>query len=146
MLPAGLQEGMARIEEVQEEIEEAETVVMAQVVEDKVELVMAAAMGDAKCIEPTYTEAKKHPDWPKWQEAIQAELNSLVANSTWHIIPRPPTGNVVDSKWVLCIKKNAAGEINKYKARLVARGFTHIYGVDYYDTFAPVAKCSSISS
>ena len=101
-------------------------------------------MGDAECIEPTYAEAKKRPDWPKWQEAIQAELDSLVANGTWRVVPRPSTGNVVDSKWVLRVKKNAAGEIDKYKARLVARGFTQIYGVDYYDTFAPVAKLSSI--
>ena len=52
--------------------------------------------------------------------------------------------NVIDSKWVLRVKKNATGDIDKYEARLVARGLTQIYGVDYYDTFAPVAKLSSI--
>lgn len=142
-LPIGVQEGTARIEEVQEE-EEGDTMAMARTEEDEVELAMAAAAGDAECIEPTYAEAKKRPDWPKWQDAIQAELDSLVANKTWRIVPRPSTGNVVDSKWVLRVKKNAAGEIDKYKARLVARGFTQIYGVDYYDTFAPVARLSSI--
>ena len=47
-----------------------------------IELAMAAVMGEVECIEPTYQEAKKHPDWPKWQEAIQAELEFLVANGT----------------------------------------------------------------
>ncbi|CDO76235.1 hypothetical protein BN946_scf184644.g9 [Trametes cinnabarina] len=144
VLPRGLQEGTARIEEVNED-EQVEIVAMVQETEeDVVELAMAAAMGDAECVEPSYAEAKKRPDWPKWQEAIKAELDSLVANGTWRIVPRPSSGNVVDSKWVLRVKKNAAGEIDKYKARLVARGFTQVYGVDYYDTFAPVAKLSSI--
>ncbi|KAL7280511.1 hypothetical protein ACG7TL_005443 [Trametes sanguinea] len=100
-------------------------------------------MGDAECVKPSYAEAKKRPYWPKWQEAVQAELNSLVANNTWHVVPHSLSGNVIGSKWVLRIKKNAAGEIDKYKARLVAQGFTQVYGVDYYNTFAPVAKLSS---
>ena len=50
---------------------------------------------------------------------------------------------MIDSKWVLRIKKNSAGEIDKYKARLVARGFTQIYGIDYYETYAPVARLAS---
>ena len=59
------------------------------------------------------------------------------------MVKRPPDANVVDSKWVFRIKKNAAGEIDKYKARLVARGFTQIYGVDYYEMYAPVARLAS---
>lgn len=129
-----------------ESTEEEEMVVaMAADVEcvAQVKNAMAAAMGDAECIEPTYQEAKRRPDWPKWQDAIQAELESLVANGTWCVVERPASANVVDLKWVLHVKKNAAGEIDKYKARLVARGFTQVYGVDYYETFAPVAKLSS---
>src|ERR1700678_809399 len=56
---------------------------------------------------------------------------------------RPPGANVVDCRWVLRIKKNAAGEIEKYKARLVTKGFTQIYGVDYYKTYAPIARLAS---
>ncbi len=109
----------------------------------KVELAMAAAMGKSECVEPTYQEAKRRPDWLKWQEAFRVELESLVANGTWHIVERPSTGNIVHSKWVLRAKKNAASEIDKYKAHLVAQGFTQVYGVDYYEMFVPVAKLAS---
>jgi len=100
---------------------------------------MATVMDAAECLNPTYEEAKRRSDWPKWQEAIQAELQSLEANKTWSVVECPKDMNVVSSKWVLHIKKNAAGEIEKYKARLVACGFTQIHGIDYYETYAPVA-------
>ena len=56
----------------------------------------------------------------------------------------PRNTNVVNCKWVFKIKKNAAGEIDKYKARLVARGFTQQYGVDYDETYAPIARLASL--
>lgn len=63
---------------------------------------------------------------------------------TWEVVERPDGVNVVDSKWVFRLKKDAEGRVLKWKARLVARGFTQIYGVDYFETFAPVARLSSI--
>ena len=105
---------------------------------------MSAVMAEAEAIEPTFEEAKRQTDWPKWQEAIKVELATLKAAGTWTVVKRPENTNVVDSKWVFRIKKNSAGEIEKYKARLVARGFTQIHGVDYYETFAPVAKLASV--
>lgn len=110
---------------------------------EEVELAMAAAMGDAEDIEPSFEEARRRPDWPKWDEAMRTELAGLKANKTYSLVERPVGANVISSKWVLRIKKNAAGEIDKYKARLVARGFSQIHGIDYYETFAPVAKLSS---
>lgn len=98
--------------------------------------------GCSRVFEP-YEEAKRLSDWPKWQEDIPAELQSLEANKTWSVVERPKDTNVVSSKWVLRIKKNAASEIEKYKARLVARGFTQIHGIDYYETYAPVARLAS---
>jgi len=100
---------------------------------------MATVMDAAECLNPTYEEAKRQSDWPKWQEAIQAELQSLEANKMWSVVERLKDMNVVSSKWVLRIKKNTTGEIEKYKARLVARGFTQIHSIDYYGTYAPVA-------
>ena len=109
---------------------------------DVEEHAMASVIKSAEGIMPTYEEAQRRPDWPKWEEAIQKELDSLKKSGTWELVKRPPGANIVGSKWVLLIKKNAAGEIEKYKARLVAKGFTQIYGVDYYETYTPVARLS----
>jgi hypothetical protein len=114
------------------------------VVDDAVdESAMATVIESAEGLMPTIQEARKRSDWPKWEDAIQKELESLKRAGTWELVKRPPDTNVVDSKWVLRIKKNSAGEIDKYKARLVARGFTQIYGIDYYETYAPVARLAS---
>ena len=104
---------------------------------------MATVIESAEGIMPSYEEAQKLPDWPKWEDAINKELDNLKATGTWELVKRPTDTNVVDSKWVLRIKKNSAGEVEKYKARLVAKGFTQIYGVDYYETYAPVARLAS---
>lgn len=144
VLPRGMQEATSKVVEEAEDEGGYTTIEQEEREEwETVELAMVAASGDAEGIEPMYAEAKKRPDWPKWKAAVQAELDSLTSNGTWHLVERPTSGNVVDSKWVLRVKKNSAGEVDKYKARLVARGFTQIYGVDYYETFAPVAKLSS---
>jgi transposase InsO family protein len=90
-------------------------------------------------------EALNHPTRGKqWEQAFQEEYNSLIKNETWELVPRPKNRNVITNKWVLNHKRNQQGEIVRLKARLVARGFSQIYGVDYMDTFAPVAKLASI--
>ena len=71
-------------------------------------------------------------------------MDSLEKNETWDIVERPPGTNVVGSKWIFKEKRDADGEISRYKARLVAQGFSQQEGVDYDDTYAPVAKYSSI--
>ena len=104
---------------------------------------MATVIESAEGFMPPYKEACKRLDWPKWEQTIRKELNSLKESGTWELVKCLPDTNIVDSKWVLQIKKNSVGEIEKYKARLVAKGFTQIYGVDYYETYAPVAKLVS---
>ena len=113
-------------------------------VEDaEVEMAIASVMETAEFLNLTYEEAKRHSDWPKWEEAIKTKLTSLEKNGKWSMVECPQGANVMDCKWVLHIKKNAAGENEKYKARLVAQGFTQIYGVDYYETYTPVAQLAS---
>src|ERR1700678_1210491 len=68
----------------------------------------------------------------------------LKAAGTWEIVDVPKGVNVVGSKWVFQAKKDAAGNVVRYKARLVAQGFSQVPGVDYFDTFAPVACLASI--
>lgn len=111
---------------------------------DGMEFVFAAETADAEALEPrTLAEAKRRPDWPHWEKAIEEELATLKAAGTWRLEEAPPGANVIGSKWVLKAKKDAAGNIVRYKARLVAQGFSQIGGVDYDDTYAPVAKLAS---
>ena len=71
-------------------------------------------------------------------------VDSIVRNSAWEIVPRPVGKSVVGSRWIYKVKKAADGSVEKYKARFVARGFSQIEGIDYEETFAPVARYSSI--
>jgi hypothetical protein len=91
-------------------------------------------------------EAKRRADWPLWEQAIREELEMLKKTGTWELTERPPNVNVVGSKWVFRAKKDAAGNVVRYKARLVAQGFSQVPGVDYFDTFAPVARLAAIRS
>ena len=109
-----------------------------------VEQAMAATISEAEALDPTSLEdAKRRPDWKRWEKAIQDELNALEKAETWKLVERPRGRNIVESKWVLHVKKDANGNIERYKARLVAKGFTQVQGVDYFDTFAPIARLAS---
>ena len=105
--------------------------------------IITAAIHEADGDPKSLAEAQSRPDWPQWKEAMNRELTTLIKAGTWKPVPRPPGKNVVGSKWVFRIKRKADGSVEKYKARLVARGFTQVHGVDYFDTFSPVAKLSS---
>ena len=109
----------------------------------EVDYAMVMVIESAEGLTPTYEEACKHPNWPKWKIAIQTELNNLEKSGTWSLVKQPPGANVVNCQWVFQIKKNAAREVEKYKARLVAKGFTQIYSINYYESYAPVAKLVS---
>nr|MBN8156972.1 hypothetical protein [Vibrio vulnificus] len=65
-------------------------------------------------------------------------------NHTWKLVKRPTDRKVIGVKWVFRTKVNADGSINKHKARLVVKGYAQIYGVDFSDTFAPVARLETI--
>src|SRR5204862_2866366 len=93
----------------------------------------------------TKQEALSHPTRGKqWEQAFQEEYNSLIKNETWKLVPRPKDRNVITNKWVLHHKRNQQGKIVRLKARLVARGFSQIYGIDYLDTYAPVVRLATI--
>lgn len=91
----------------------------------------------------SYEEIKNRNDAKQWQKAINDELNSLLINKTWTLVPKPSNTNIVDCKWIFTIKNDEFGNPLKYKARLVARGFSQKYLVDYDETFAPVARIST---
>ena len=109
------------------------------------EYAFVAETSNAEALEPrSLKEAQSRPDWPLWEKAIEEELATLKAAGTWEVVDAPEGVNVVGSKWVFRAKKDAAGNIVRYKARLVAQGFSQVPGVDYFDTFAPVARLASI--
>ncbi|MFS7939299.1 putative RNA-directed DNA polymerase [Helianthus anomalus] len=81
---------------------------------------------------------------PKWIQAMDDELKALHVNQTWTLVPRPTSTNIIGSKWIYRIKYNSNGSIDRYKARLVAQGFTQIPGLNFSHTFSPVVKSSTI--
>ena len=108
------------------------------------EVALVAETSDVEALEPrNLTEAKRRPDWPLWEQAIQEELNTLRTAGTWTLEHAPPGANIIGSKWVFKAKKDASGKVVRYKAQLVAQGFSQVEGVDYFDTYAPVARLQS---
>uniref|UniRef100_A0A2N9F0V1 Integrase catalytic domain-containing protein n=1 Tax=Fagus sylvatica TaxID=28930 RepID=A0A2N9F0V1_FAGSY len=91
----------------------------------------------------TYREASTNPFW---QQAMADELDALHKTHTWDMTTLPPGKSAVGCKWVYKIKTRADGSVERYKARLVARGFTQEYGIDYEETFAPVTRLTSVRS
>ena len=79
-----------------------------------------------------------------WINAMQEELEQFKRNEVWELVPRPEGTNVIGTKWIFKNKTNEEGVITRNKARLVAQGYTQIEGVDFDETFAPVARLESI--
>jgi hypothetical protein len=84
-----------------------------------------------------WREAKNDP---KWHEAMLEELCALEKSKMWDLVRLPASKKVVSCKWAFIVKQTPEGKVERYKSRLVARGYSHTYGIDYDETFAPVAK------
>jgi hypothetical protein len=89
-------------------------------------------------------QALRRPDRLHWLKAIESEYNSLLLHDTWHAINPPKGRRPIGVKWVLKIKRLPDGRLDKYKARLVVKGYSQVQGLDYDLLFAPVAKRTSL--
>jgi len=96
-------------------------------------------------IPQTYQQAINDPKYGnRWKAAVLEEIISLMENGTWEEVLRPKDANTVDSKWVFTIKTKPDGTVERFKARLVARGFTQVHGIDYNETFAPTVRMDTL--
>ncbi|KAJ9556430.1 hypothetical protein OSB04_011044 [Centaurea solstitialis] len=95
--------------------------------------------------EPTsYQEAMAGPKAAKWKEAMESEMQSMYDNQVWDLLDHIPIQKIVGHKWVFKKKTDMDSKVHTYKARLVAKGYTQTHGVDYDETFSPVAMLKSI--
>lgn len=75
---------------------------------------------------------------------MNQEYDALMRNQTWELTPKPSDVKPISCKWVYKVKRKADGSVERLKARLVAQGFSQEYGLDYEDTFSPVAKLTTM--
>ena len=95
-------------------------------------------------VEPTcFDDAVGHA---KWEKAMDEEMAALDVNETWDLVPLPKDKNMIGCKWIYKVKHNADGSVSRYKARLVAKGYAQTYGIDYEETFSPVAKMATVGT
>ncbi|KAL6333900.1 hypothetical protein AAG906_039311 [Vitis piasezkii] len=92
----------------------------------------------------TPTSISQALKYHNWHQAMSKEYDALVRNGTWELVPPKDITNLVSCKWIFHIKRNSDGSINRYKARLVSKGFHQRPGVDYHETFSLVVKPTTV--
>ena len=113
--------------------------------DDELVLELNETIAEAEALEPTsLAKAKRRPDWLQWEHGIHEELAMLEKAGTWDLVEPPAGANIIRSKWVFRVKKDAVGNVIRHKVRLIAQGFSQVPGINYFDTYAPVAKLMSI--
>jgi hypothetical protein len=91
----------------------------------------------------TILEALASPNVDYWKEAVQSEMDSILANGTWELTKLPYGCKPIGCKWVFKNKLQADGTIENYKARLVAEGYTQKEGEDFFDAYSPMARLTT---
>ncbi|KAL0287546.1 UNVERIFIED_CONTAM: Retrovirus-related Pol polyprotein from transposon TNT 1-94 [Sesamum radiatum] len=92
----------------------------------------------------TYEEAVTSPNANEWITAMKEEMSSMAKNNVWELVNLPAGRKTIGNKWVLKVKRKADGSIDKFKDRLVAKGYTQREGINYEETFSPVVRFVSV--
>ena len=92
----------------------------------------------------TYKKAVNSTESLMWKEAIKSEIDSILYNHTWELVDLPSGCKPLSSKWIFKRKRKVDGSIDKYKARLMIKGYRQTEGLDYFDTYSSVTRINSI--
>ena len=103
-----------------------------------------AILEEAESDPYTYEEAINDIDAYHWIKAMKSELDSMYSNQVWDLVKAPNGIKPVDSKWVYKRKRGVDGKVETFKVRIVVKGYTQKEGIDYDETFSPVAMLKSI--
>lgn len=85
----------------------------------------------------SYVQARESPHWVK---AMEVELDAPERNQTWDLTFLPESKKAIGSKWVYKVKLKADGIVKRFKARLGAKGYNQVHGIDYHESFSPISK------
>ena len=99
-----------------------------------------------KSVEIDPSSFKEAVKQPVWFDAMVEKYDSIIRNSAWELVLRPVGKSVVGSMWIYKVNQAIDGSVEKQKARLLAKGFSRVEGIDYDENFALVARYSSIRS
>jgi transposase InsO family protein len=110
--------------------------------DDPIDLIDALS---ASAVEPmTYKQSQQQSDADLWHTACEEEMEAHRVNGTWEIVKLPPGKRAIGSRWFLKVKRNADGSLDRYKGRVVAKGYSQRPGFDFKETFAPTVRYSTI--
>ena len=91
-----------------------------------------------------YEEAMMSLDSAKWLEAIKSKMGSMYENKVWTLVDLPDDRQAIENKWIFKRKTNTDSSVTIYKARIVAKGFRQVQGVDYDESFSPISMLESV--
>ena len=99
-----------------------------------------------ECVETKPSSFEEPVQQPIWVDSMVEEYDSIVRSSVWDMVPRPENKSIVSSCWIYKVKQVVDGSVEKHKARFFSCGFSQVEGIDYDETFSPIARYSSIIS
>lgn len=92
----------------------------------------------------TLQEAMSSSDASQWMAAMQEEIEALHKNKTWELVPLPQGRKAIGNKWVFKIKRNSDDQVERFRARLVVKGYAQKEGIDFNEIFSPVVRLTTV--